>query len=59
MKKEKVLEMACMLASGMFANPVMANLCSPKDSGPRQQLMDILIKDLTAIIFRMGLTIEE
>ncbi len=49
MKKEKILELACIVASGILANPVMANVCSPINSVPRRFLLETLITEITAI----------
>jgi hypothetical protein len=49
MKKEKILELACIIASGILANPVMSNVCSPTNSVPRRHLLETLITEITAI----------
>jgi hypothetical protein len=59
MKKDDILKMACTVAAGALSNPVMTDLCNPVNSGPRQQLIHALTEEIKAIVFRMGITIEE
>ena len=59
MKKEKILELACIIVNGILTNPVNAPLCDQYNAYQRGNLIQNEVQQLLTVAQGMGIQIEE